>query len=251
LRLYLTDFGKESWKNDKLLKTDVREAITGIMETMTSEMQAYNAIIAENKELDNNLNFFGNDSNALVKYVEKAEPTPQNPDLIKLKSVKNMTDVDKKTIIESTTNEELIKMIMRVRLELKQSDLQLMLKPDLVKVIRGLEINYADLNILKVPKNATAEQIEFIDSLEKIRRQREVDNKIIKLRNKIGGPKALALQEKKQKLLDKSFKIVKGKLEKVVGFKQKVKKPKKISKVELKAIKDESLNTITLPKKEG
>ena len=99
-----------------------------------------------------------------------------------------------------------------------------MTKNELVEVVKITGINLQDLFSLKIPKNASKEQIELIQNLENIKRQRDVEDEVKKLKEKVRGSDAIALEEEKNKLLQKSFNIVKKGIRKPVGFKNIVKK---------------------------
>eukprot|EP01080_Neovahlkampfia_damariscottae_P007281 gene7281-11599_t len=82
---------------------------------------------------------------------------------------------------------------------------------DLIQVGHQIGINLYDLNILKVPKNATKEEKKLIENLENIRRQREIKAKLNRFRGEINSDKVKTEQERNDKNIDEAANNLKQK----------------------------------------
>ena len=175
----------------------------------------------------------------LKKYYNEKNPDKEE---IKTKPKRNtyipetIIKKDDEQIINETDKNDIVNLIVKQRPDISKDELSKMTKNELIEVVKITGINLQDLFSLKIPKNASKEQIELIQNLENIKRQRDVEDEVKKLKEKVRGSDAIALEEEKNKLLQKSFNIVKKGVRKPVGFKNVVKKKEPINKAIKKAV---------------
>ena len=180
--------------------------------------------------------------NDLVQYLKEDDNDNKKS---KLEPETKLTENQLKNIKETLPKEDLIKVIMRRHPNLKKEDLNSMSVEDLIQISHQLGVNLLDLNILKVPKNATKEEKELIENLENIRRQREVEEEFRKLKSQIDNDEVKSEKER----TDQNLKIAAKSLIKKPTYKsdrintkkmenKKPKDEKKIEKAVAKILKD-------------
>eukprot|EP01080_Neovahlkampfia_damariscottae_P007871 gene7871-12340_t len=131
--------------------------------------------------------------NDMVQYVKEDDNDNKKS---KIEPETNLTENQLKNIKETLPKEDLIKVIRRRHPNLKKEDLNSMFVEDLIQINHQLGVNLLDLNILKVPKNATKEEKELIENLENIRRQREVEAEFKKLKSQIDNDEVKSEKER-------------------------------------------------------
>eukprot|EP01080_Neovahlkampfia_damariscottae_P012649 gene12649-6551_t len=182
--------------------------------------------------------------NDMVQYRNENNNDNKKP---KLEPEKKLTNEELKTIKETLPKEDLIKVIIRRHPNLKKEDLNSMSVEDLIQISHQLGVNLLDLNILKVPKNATKEEKELIENLENIRRQREIEAEFRKLKSQIDNDEVRSEKER----TDNNLKIASKSLIKKPTYnpdavstkkmeKKKPKDEKKIEKAVAKILKDDT-----------
>eukprot|EP01080_Neovahlkampfia_damariscottae_P003340 gene3340-5888_t len=182
--------------------------------------------------------------NDMVQYVKEDDNDNKKP---KFEPETKLTENDLKNIKETLPKEDLIKVIMRRHPSLKKEDLNSMSVEDLIQISHQLGVNLLDLNILKVPKNATKEEKELIENLENIRRQREVEAEFKKLKSQIDNDEVKSEKERTDQNLKTAAKsLIKKptyKPDRVNTKKMENKKPKDEKKIEravAKILKDDT-----------
>jgi hypothetical protein len=229
-------FDEKTWK-DKPTKPDVKKAITETNKKLGETYEIYERVSI--KDLFSKKNFFDSVGKQMVKYVENANLS-KNSDVEKPKGKTYISETiikkEDEQIINDSNKKDIVNLIIKQRPDISKDELNKMTKNELIEVVKITSINLQDLFSLKIPKDATKEQIELIQNLENIKRQRDVEDEVKKLKEKFRGADALALEEEKNKLLQKSFTIVKKGVRNPVGFKNIVKKQEPINKAIKKAV---------------
>eukprot|EP01080_Neovahlkampfia_damariscottae_P009104 gene9104-1197_t len=153
------------------------------------------------------------------------KPKPKEPDV-------PLPSTDVETLKKSLKKEDLINVIMRRLPEAKRSDLEAMTIDDLILASHDIGINLYDLNVLKVPKNASKEQRDLISNLEELRREREIQSEFQRLRERVTGEEAMNLAQQKENQLKGVKKTFKKQTDKTKIPKKKVPAAKKLTKAE-------------------